>query len=447
MNNYEYLYDILKKSNDITSLKGWTFMLFYPIMKEMDSLNRHYSLYHTIQNYNLECIDSFYFSFDLYDYSLPVISVEEFKRILKSTSVFFPSPIKSYSAKCSIPQDVFSLTNYHDASPCFYLGADSFRVNIEKEIPSLKPKEKNTVFSFVKNKIIEANLVQKDVAPIFEIIISNYINRATEAFPIIWGWLKYVVKSKINKVITDQTLAPNQCCVLHILKEHGFNISVLQHQRNVILSDIYPLIYLDFQLSDTYYTWYSKKIFINNYASNYDLPFNKIMQSSSIFFPMIIEEKLIEILESSKRCLLILNAPSSKYIDGTMLDSSSYVNYIKNVIALLVQMGLQVFLRKDPRGDIIFDESMAQIDLSNTLKDALEHYDICVCDRPGGAAIEVMESKGFVFVCSSALSTVTQTYLDCLDLQKRIMNKVSSRIKLAFDSLDLLCFNSQPIVR
>ena len=412
-------------------------------MKEIDSLNRHYRSFHSVQDYNLNCVDSFYYSFDLYDQTLPDISVGEFERILGSISCFYPSPIKLYAASFSETPDRFSLTNYHDASPCFFWGDDSFRVNIEENALLVPSEEKNSVFSFIRCKTIESKLVQKETMHVFEFILNNYINQAAEAFPTIWGWLKYVVNSNEKKVVTDQTLAPNQCCILHLLKKYGFDISVLQHQKNVLLSDIYPLIYMDFQLADTYYTWYSKDEILYNYGSKYYLPFDKIKQSSTIIFPMITENRMVEVLESGRRCLLVVNVPSTKYIDGTMLDASIYDKYINELIAILTKLDFEVFIRQDPRGSIQINENLVKVDKHATLKTAFEHYDICVCDRPGGASIEAIEAKGFVLLRSNIFSnTLTKTYCDCLEMQKKIANRMSSRIKRLFDSFDLICFNS-----
>ena len=443
MNKYEQLYSIISKCNVLTMAKGWTFMLYYPLMKEIDSLHRHFHLFHSIYEYSLDSIDSFYYSFNLYDPTLPAISVDEFEQILNNTDIFFPCPLKSYSASYNKPLDSIFLTNYHDASPCFYYGRNSFRVEINKDNLFLSQNEMNKVFSYIMQKVSEANLVQKEVMPIFKTTLNNYIIQAANAFPTIWGWLELVAKSKINTIITDQTLAPNQCFVLHVLKESGCNIIVLQHQRNLLLSDIFPLLYLDFHLSDTYYTWYSKEEIVDNYAYKYDLPYDKIMQSSNLTRPHVTEQMMIRILESSKSCLLVTNAPALKSIDGTTLDSLSYYDYIRNIIVFLDLLGFDVFLRKDPRDTMLKDDVSVQFDKNKTLKDAIIHYDICICDRPGGATVEAMENKGFALVCSSKFKDkLTQTYYEYMGLQRKIIKRVSPRIKRLLDSFDLLCYNS-----
>ena len=375
MNGYVQLYGIISSADKLTNSKGWVYLLYYPIMKELDSMKRYIRTKPSMP-YSMKLVDDFYFSFGLYDHQLPAISINEFQRLLINITTFIPSPLKEYVPLEPNLQVENSITNFHDGSPCFYSKNQAFRVIVDSTEYTINKNERNLITDYIFEEIVNNELIDFQLKDLFRVILCEYVRMA---------------------VITDQTLAPAQCCVNHILKARGKHLVVLQHQRNMILTDIFPLMYLDFSLSDIYYTWFSYEFLEENYKEYIPFVNTEIVQKGNIRMPQVSPKDLLRHIEMSTTCLLILNAVEEKYIEGTMNSPFRHANDIMKTISMLETFHYNVYVRKDPRSGIILKN--VNYDDSITLKTAIKKYDFCICDRPGGAAIEVLEEKGYVFVC------------------------------------------------
>ena len=436
MDNCVKLYNIICSAEKIGVHKGWVYLLYYPILKELDSMKRH--LRDNPRNpYSMRLVDRFYYGFGLYDSRLPAISMKEFQQLLKSVSTFIPSPLKQYVPLAQKTITENSIINYHDASPCFYSKGRAFRVVVDSVKCSVDQHERSQIIDFIVDEVITNELIDNQYKDLFKTIVRDYVNLGADKFPIMSSWLEPLINSSINYVVTDQTLAPAQCCVNHMLKAKGKYLIVLQHQRNLMLTDIFPLVYLDFSLSDIYCTWFSSEFIEKNHKEYLPYIKNNIIQTRDIIIPQINKNDLLGHIEMSSTCLLILNATEEKYIEGTMSCPLKYADSIRKTLNMLYFFHYKVYVRKDPRSNttienIIFDDS-------NTLKDAIHKYDFCVCDRPGGAAIEVLEEIGFVFVCfdrSDFKETLTYTKLREKGNQLKMMKSKDTGILSS--NIDLL---------
>ena len=428
MDNNLVLYQIICETNSITSVKGWVYLLYYPVLKEIDSMLRHIQAGQDISSYDMALEDGFYFDFKLYDENLPSVSLKEFTSILNDVEAIVPSPMKAYACGVEEYKNKRLLVNYHDASPCFSYCGEHFRFESSSEPVIINEKEKNSVLVFLMEQIEAKKLVSYNCLIPLREILYYYINRASGMFPTIAQWLYPLMRHYDGVVITDQTLAPGQCCVNHLLKSSGHHMTVLQHQKNLILTDIFSILYLDFFLADTYVSWVSRDMLLHNYSSYTHFLPNIIIQKGTIDFKLQASSIVVNKIGLGRRCLYILTCRAKKFISGTMLSIED--GSIRNEIALLKEMNYDVYIRKDPRDNLNFREDDVKIDESPSLSDAIRQYDICICDRPGGATIEVLERMGFVFVKSyltgfpktktyKELNQKQQLICDCLPLERR----------------------------
>lgn len=431
------LYQIICETNNITSVKGWVYLLYYPVLKEIDSLLRHIQTGQSISSYDMTLEDGFYFDFKLYNESLPPVSLKEFISILNEVELFVPSPVKEYACGVDDYKNKRLLVNYHDASPCFSYCGDHFRFASSYEPIMIPDKERNTVLAFVMDQIETKKLVSHDILIPLREILYQYINRASVMFPTIAQWLYPLMRHYDGAVITDQTLAPGQCCVNHLLKSSGHHIMVLQHQKNLILTDIFSILYLDFILADRYISWFSREMLLHNYFScRHSFP-DDIIQRGTIGFKLQSSSIVANKIGLGRRCLYILTYRAKKFISGTMLGIEE--GDIRNEIALLKEMNYDVYIRKDPRDIIDLCKDTIKTDESPSLSDAIGQYDMCICDRPGGATIEVLVKKGFVLVRSGLCEfRKTQTYRDLIKKQHFISECLPLERRRLFDMFDLL---------
>ena len=396
MINCVKLYNIIRKADELTDFKSWVYLLYYPLMKELDSMNRY--LVHGLSgSYNMDLSDGFYFGFGLFDPMLPAISIDEFRRILNNTSTFIPSPLKNNVPLIKDFGISNAITNYHDASPCFILRNGAFRVIMDNPTDVVDENERKQIINLIMEEIIEQALIDIRFVSIFKVILTKYVQLAVNKFKSMFNWLERVANSNISMVVTDQTLAPAQCCVNHYLKAHGKHIVTFQHQKNMLLTDIFPLVFLDLSLSDVYHTWFSYDFLEADYVEYLPYVKTKIVQMGTIKMPLVDNMSVLNDIENSTTCLLILNAVEDKFVKGTM---NLPYNYHENILKIIKQLNAfhyKVYIRRDPRSNGVVDN--VEQDSSDTLRTAIQKYDICICDRPGGAAIEVLEEKGFVFIC------------------------------------------------
>ena len=395
MFNFIKLYKIIQSADELSNFKGWVYLLYYPIMKELDSMNRHLCHY-SVKSYSRKLVDEFYYGFGLYDHRLPAIGIEEFCSILKNTTSFIPSPLKKYIPSTPNLNLGNYIINYHDASPCFYSMNKSFRVIVNTKECHIDINERTRIIEFILEETLKNNLVDILYKDILRIILGEYVRMAAEKYPKIISWLEIVANSNINLIVTDQTLAPAQCFVNHVLKSRGKKLVVLQHQKNMFLTDIFPLVFLDLSISDVYYSWFSHEFMYKNYGEYMSFINTEFVQAGVIKIKQINPTDVLECIETGKTCLLILNAVEEKFIKGTMNPPYGYVDNIAKVINLIKGLHYKAFLRKDPRSNMTIDN--IEEDNSQDLMSAIHKYDVCVCDRPGGAAVTVLEEKGFVFI-------------------------------------------------
>jgi len=431
------LYQIICKTDSITSVKGWIYLLYYPVLKEIDSMLRHIQTGQDMSSYDMVLEDGFYFDFKLYNKNLPSVSLKEFLSILNDVEFFVPSPLKEYACGVEEYKNKRLLVNYHDASPCFSYCGEHFRFEPSSEPIIINDKERNSALIFLMEQIEAKKLVSHDALIPLREILYHYINRASGMFPTITQWLYPLIKHYDGDVITDQTLAPGQCCVNHLLKSSGHHITVLQHQKNLILTDIFPILYLDFLLADRYVSWVSREMLLNNYFSyRHSFPDN-IFQQGAIGFKLQTSSIVANRIGLGRKCLYILTSRAKKFISGTMLGIEE--GRIINEIALLKEMNYDVYIRKDPRDIIDSWRYAVKTDDSPSLSDAIGKYDMCICDRPGGATIEVLVKSGFVFVRSGLYEfRKTQTYKDLIKKQQFISERLPSERRRLFDMFDLL---------
>lgn len=431
------LYQIICKADCITSDKGWVYLLYYPVLKEIDSMQRHIQTGQGISSYDMTLEDGFYYDFRLYDEGLPTVSLKEFISILNESELFVPSPLKEYACGVNEYKDKRLLVNYHDASPCFSYCGDYFRLAPSNESLVITEKERNSVLLFIMDQIEAMKLVSHDIFISLREILYQYITRASQMFPTIAQWLYPLMRHYDGDVITDQALAPGQCCVNHLLKSSGHHITVLQHQKNLILTDIFSILYLDFFLADTYVSWVSRDMLLHNYSSYTHFLPNIIIQKGTIDFKLQASSIVVNKIGLGRRCLYILTCRAKKFISGTMLSIED--GSIRNEIALLKEMNYDVYIRKDPRDNLNFREDDVKIDESPSLSDAIRQYDICICDRPGGATIEVLERMGFVFVKSNLTGfPKTKTYKELNQKQQLICDCLPLERRRLFELYDLL---------
>lgn len=437
MHNCVELYSIICSADKMTKGKGWTFLLYYPIMKEIDSMQRHLRIC-PFSQYDMTLIDEFYFGFRLYDTNLPAIDTNEFQDIIMKTDTFITNPLKSYASKPKGFDFTNSLINYHDASPCFCLNGNKFRVKVKPSNNLIGNRERENVFDFILEETKLTGLVKDKYIDIFSSILRDYVRKAASAFPVIWSWLELIVNSNIKTIVTDQTLAPGQCCVNQILKSNGKRIITFQHQKNMLLTDIFSITYLDFLVSDIYYSWFSKEFYEKNYKDYMPLFKTKIIQSGAIKFPKTNQKDILFLLENSKDCLLILNAVDEKSVIGSMNSSYGYTDNLMNTINLLESYHFKVTVRNDHRNNLLLNN--VEYDNSRTLHEAILKHDICICDRPGGATIEVMEVKGFVFVCfDKSEFRETLTYIGFRQNGEKLKGLLSCHNGILNCNFDLLC--------
>lgn len=431
------LYQIICETNNITSVKGWVYLLYYPVLKEIDSLMRHIQTGQNVSSYDMTLEDGFYFDFKLYNESLPPVSLKEFISILNEVELFVPSPVKEYACGVNDYKNKRLLVNYHDASPCFSYCGDHFRFAPSYEPITIPDKERKTVLAYVMDQIETKKLVSRDILIPLREILYQYINRASGMFPTIAQWLFPLIRHYDGDVITDQMLAPGQCCVNHLLKSSGHHITVLQHQKNLILTDIFSILYLDFLLADRYISWFSREMLLHNYYSyRHSFP-GDIVQQGNIGFKLQTSSFVANRIGFGRRCLYILTYRAKKFISGTMLGKEGS---IRDEIAFLKGMNFDVYIRKDPRDIVDLCRDAVKTDESPSLSNAIEQYDLCICDRPGGATIEVLVKKGFVLVRSGLYEfRKTQTYKDLNAKQQFISDCLPLERRKLLDMYDLLC--------
>ena len=431
------LYQIICKADSITSDKGWVYLLYYPVLKEIDSMQRHILTGQGISSFDMTLEDGFYYDFRLYDEGLPTVSLKEFISILNESELFVPSPLKEYACGVNEYKNKRLLVNYHDASPCFSYCGDHFRLAPSNESLVITDKERNSVLLFIMDQFEAKKLVSHDIFISLREILYQYITRASQMFPTIAQWLYPLMRHYDGDVITDQTLAPGQCCVNHLLKSSGHLITVLQHQKNLILTDIFPILYLDFLLADRYISWFSREMLLHNYYPfRHSFP-GDIVQQGTIGFKLQTSSFVANKIGFGRRCLYILTYRAKKFISGTMLGKEGS---IRDEIALLKGMNFDVYIRKDPRDIVDLCRDSVKTDESPSLSNAIEQYDLCICDRPGGATIEVLVKKGFVLVRSGLYEfRKTQTYKDLNAKQQFIRDCLPLERRKLLDMYDLLC--------
>lgn len=395
MNDYVKLYTVIRKADELTGSKGWVYLLYYPLMKELDSMRRHL-LNHPAEPYDRTLVDGFYFGFGLYDSQLPAIGLDDFRRILDDTTTFIPSPLKRSVPLTKELRIDDAITNFHDASPCFISKDQSFRVIVDATSDMVDKDERKKIIEFIIKTIFDQDLCDIRLEALFRSILTDYVHLAANKFQGMIGWLDAVANSDITLVVTDQTLAPAQCCVNHYLKAKGKHIVTLQHQKNMLLTDIFPLVYLDLSLSDVYHTWFSPDSIEKNYGDYLPYFKTKIVQTGAVKPPIFDCMGVLSIIENSTTCLLILNSVDDKYVQGTMNSPYHYEERIGGIIEQLRSACYEVYIRTDPRSSFVIEN--VDHDKSDSLTNAIHKYDVCICDRPGGAAVEVLEEKGFVFI-------------------------------------------------
>lgn len=405
-------------------------------MKELDSMNRHLR-YDSVKSYSTKLVDEFYFGFGLYDHRLPAIGIEEFQGILKNTTTFIPSPLKKYvPSTTNLYLDNY-IINYHDGSSCFYSKDKAFRVIVDPMACYIDLNERTQIIELILEETIKNNLVNILYKDIFRIILGEYVRMAADKYPKIISWLELVANSNIKMIVTDQTLAPAQCFINHVLKGRGKQIVVLQHQKNMMLTDIFPLVFLDLSISNIYYSWFSSELINYNYGEYMSFVKTEIVQTGTINKKQISQMEILERIETGKTCLLILNSIEEKFIKGTMNPPYKYIDNIMRVIKLLKELRYKVFIRKDPRSNMTIDD--VDEDNSQTLNSAIHKYDVCVCDRPGGATVVALEEKGFVFVCfDNSEFKKTKTYSKLQEKGNVLKTKLYRGMRILNNNIDLL---------
>ena len=433
------LYRIISNADALSHTKGWVYLMYYPLLKEVCSMKRHLFTTSDTVSYTPDLVDAFYFNFNLYDTTLPIITLDQFKSVLDETDFFVPSPVKSYACGYSDYTDKRLLVNYHDASPCFSFCGQHFQLEPLSPQAAISEREKDRTLGFILESLMDNGIVDPSLQLTLWDILSGYGGLAVKMFMTVSKWLYPLLHFYRGEVVTDQTLAPGQCCVNHLLKSSGNRITVLQHQKNIILTDLYPIVYLDFCLADKYVSWVSREALLYNYSDYVDtIPVN-VIQRGEIRFRHEDVSRIADRLENGKKCLLILTSRERKYISGTVLDSRD-TGSTTDIVHVMCEFGYEVYVRRDPRDKSLAPNGDFLVDDSRSLQEAIAKYDFCICDRPGGATIEVMEQSGFVFVPARLEGFKrTPTYNDLNVKQAHIRELISIDKGGLFDMFDLLC--------
>lgn len=437
MDRYLKFYKTICETEKISSIKGWLYLLYYPIMKEIDSMLRHIQHGKNISSYDMELVDEFYYDFCLFDDKLPTIAKKDFLLILNEADFFVPSPIKEYACGIEDFKNKRLLINYHDASPCFSYCGERFQLESSFQPVLISDEEKDIAFRFLMKQIINCKIVHNDIIAPLKEILYQYLERASRMFPTISQWIYPLMEHYYGDVLTDQTLAPGQCCVNHLLKLSGHKITVLQHQKNLLLTDLFPILFLDFHLADRYFSWISRdQLFYNYPYYHFSFP-DTIIQRGAIDFKKQSSNFVADKIGFGKKCLYILTSRDKKFINGTMLDINSIDN-IKKDVEVLRELNFEVYIREDPR---IINKLWGNInvDKSSSLIEAIDQYDVCFCDRPGGATIVVLERTGFVFIKLDLQEfKKTQTCKNLLRKQKIVFDCLPVARRKLFDMFNLL---------
>ena len=431
-------YRIFCNADALSESKGWVYLMYYPLLKEVYSMNRHLLINGDISSYDLDLVDAFYFNFNLYDRTLPVITLDQFRSILGETEFFIPSPLKKYACGYGEYTGNRLLVNYHDASPCFSFCGQQFQLESIFPPVAISEREKERILVFILENLLDSGIVDPCFRQVLRHILSDYVRLSTRMFLTVSTWLFPLLRIYKGNVVTDQTLAPGQCCVNHLLKSSGNRITVLQHQKNLILSDLYPIVYLDFLLADEYVSWVSRDVLLYNYSDYRDTIPEIVLQKGEIRFRQEVVSRIADRIKNGKKCLFILTSRERKHITGTVLGSQDAGSNNK-IVQLLLDLGYDVYVRRDPRDKSLTMNGNFIVDDSRSLQEAITKYDLCICDRPGGATIEVLELLGFVFVPAKLEGFKhTPTYNDLVVKQHLIKKMLPTDKGRLFELFDLL---------
>lgn len=440
--DYEAMYALLDIAGNKGVLQSAIYMLYYSFIKEVDSINRAENLSQCLQipcEYRSQLCDKL-----LYEYkpknNLQTIDIDEFKEIARSEEFVLKigafrniSPMYSFSGQkiieCSLDgSPVFKIIK-NDRMQLVKLDITPALVPLSGDIESLTDK---LLQRFVKGQHVN-NIFEDELGRIIHFYLTKGFALATK----INSWLNALLTSPmLGYCITDQTLLPAVSFISHEVRRHRIPLLVLQHQRNLLLSNLYPLLLPGFKLASTYYSWFSQQEINKVYPEK--LRPDNFVHVSDIPFCMVTKTHIEENVRKGKKCLLIINEAFDAYINGVSIYTKIHAYEVENMCKLLHSLGVQVFIRDYPNSNRTLAIPDTCLDDSDKLEDTFGKYDFYLTDRVGNSVMDILEYQGFLFVFPQHYQSYLSEYYKHFKVNEVFADGENAMINQLLPVFDLL---------
>ena len=441
--DYDALYHSLNIMDENTCLQSAIYMLYYTIVKEIDTISRieNMSCFLTVSSeYQSQLSDSNLYELKSCNDNIELISPNEFREIIQAEKCILKiGSFRKISPDYSFSDDKIIECNL-DGTPVFKItkGENIRMVRLAIAPSFVVPSGDIQRFTNkLLNRIIASRFVNNTLEKELKNTLNFYLTKGVAFASKINSWLSILLESTtLEYCITDQTLPPAASFISHEIRRHNIPLLVLQHQRNMVLSNLYPLLLPDFKLASVYYSWFSKAELNKHYEAK--LAVGKFVHVSDIPFRKVTKKQVKDKVQSGKKCLLIINEAFDAYINGASIYRKVHALEVENMCKLLHSLGFQVFVRDYPNSNRVLAIPNTYLDDSNGLDDTFGKYDFYLTDRVGNSIMEILELQGFLFVFPHHYQSYLSQYYESLKVNDVFANGDNATIRQLLSLFDLL---------